>query len=692
MCLIGEMRETAIEMPTREVGPMTKDMKRLHNKKLDRYLDQKEAYDDNKKKLYMVIWDQCSKSMQNRIEAGAAYQEIKRNKDVLRLLLGIKGIMHSFNKKEFLATSLNSATINLYECKQGRTESCANYLARFRNRLEVLEYYGGSFGEHLSQVKKEMEMKGKKYKPDVHVPGNSRFDRCLKKAHNRCAAELFLRNVDSDRYRAVQLAVANDYIRHGTPYPADVDAVYSLIVSYKCPEGNKRKRTNDRQDDGKETDATKRYKSEITLANIKCFRCKKKGHKVANCPEAEDYIPDKNDKKPENDNPKERKEVDQKEKGVTITTIGTEYGSSDDDEDQDDTFGLNFNVNGVEHSKPSEAVMKNKDIIPKEWILLDNQSTVHIFKNRDLLENIYKVKDGHGVRCYCNGGVQDTIEKGTLPGFGKVWYNETSLANILSFALVSDKFRITVDTWEEQAFIVHIGTKKVKFVRHSMNLYYHDTRWGYMEMKEKAKERKEKKHDAVVMIATVEGNTQGFTPREIRGARAAQKLYDIVGRPSYKDFETMIRFSAIKNCPVQVQDVKNAWKIYGPSVERLRGRMVRQTPAAIVEDYDRIPIPTATTEALENLSMCGDIFFVDGVIFLMTITKKLGFTMIERLPNRKLKETILPSLRKMFRAYALRGATIRSLFTDVEFELLKQELIEEDKVQLNISSANEHVP
>ena len=211
-------------------------------------------------------------------------------------------------------------------------------------------------------------------------------------------------------------------------------------------------------------------------------------------------------------------------------------------------------------------------------------------------------------------------------------------------------------------------------------------------MKEKAKERKEKKQDAVVMIATVEGNTQGFTPREIRGARTAQKLYDIVGRPSYKDFKTMIRFSAIKNCPVQVQDVKNAWKIYGPSVERLRGRMVRQTPAAIVEDYDRIPIPTAITEALENLSMCGDIFFVDGVIFLMTITKKLGFTMIERLPNRKLKETILPSLRKMFRAYALRGATIRSLFTDVEFELLKQELIEEDKVQLNISSANEHVP
>ena len=102
-------------------------------------------------------------------------------------------------------------------------------------------------------------------------------------------------------------------------------------------------------------------------------------------------------------------------------------------------------------------------------------------KNKGILKDVYDVGEGKGVRCYCNGGYQDTKEKGTLPGFGKVWYNPTSLANILSFAKVSDRYRITIDTDQEQAFTVHINGFKMKFVRHDLDLYYHDLKWNALE-------------------------------------------------------------------------------------------------------------------------------------------------------------------------------------------------------------------
>ena len=37
---------------------------------------------------------------------------------------------HNFNETEFLAMSLNAPLINIYECRQGKIETCANYMAQ----------------------------------------------------------------------------------------------------------------------------------------------------------------------------------------------------------------------------------------------------------------------------------------------------------------------------------------------------------------------------------------------------------------------------------------------------------------------------------------------------------------------------------------------------------------------------------
>ena len=54
-----------------------------------------------------------------------------------------------------------------------------------------------------------------------------------------------------------------------------------------------------------------------------------------------------------------------------------------------------------------------------------------------------------------NGGEVVTDQKATVPGFGEVWYDTQSIANIFSFAELKDKHCITYDSSKEDAFNIH---------------------------------------------------------------------------------------------------------------------------------------------------------------------------------------------------------------------------------------------
>ena len=48
-------------------------------------------------------------------------------------------------------------------------------------------------------------------------------------------------------------------------------------------------------------------------------------------------------------------------------------------------------------------------------------------------------------------------------------------------------------------------------------------------------------------------------------AKAARKLYHIVGSPTVEAFKAMLKGNVIKNCPVTAADVDIAENIYGPA-------------------------------------------------------------------------------------------------------------------------------
>eukprot|EP00957_Ditylum_brightwellii_P126882 9672013-Ditylum_brightwellii.AAC.1 len=81
--------------------------------------------------------------------------------------------------------------------------------------------------------------------------------------------------------------------------------------------------------------------------------------------------------------------------------------------------------------------------INKNWVPLDNQSTVNIFCNAKLLPAIQKA--GRSSDTYSNRGTSSTGLIDNLARFKIVWYQPDGIVNILFLASVQEEHHVTYD-------------------------------------------------------------------------------------------------------------------------------------------------------------------------------------------------------------------------------------------------------
>ena len=82
-----------------------------------------------------------------------------------------------------------------------------------------------------------------------------------------------------------------------------------------------------------------------------------------------------------------------------------------------------------------------------------------------LLTDIKSTDNGEFLKLHTLAGTLDSDEKEMFGDFD-VWYKHKCLSNILSLALVTNQFRVTMDTAMYNTFNVHIfSTHVIKFER-----------------------------------------------------------------------------------------------------------------------------------------------------------------------------------------------------------------------------------
>ena len=254
----------------------------------------------------------------------------------------------------------------------------------------------------------------------------------------------------------------------------------------------------------------------------------------------------------------------------------------------------------------------------EEWnnrILIDSQSTIDVFKNREYLTDIKTVKKGCKIQC--NAGIVMVNKKGMF-GSIPVWYHPEGVANILSLKTLKNKCHVTYDSNDEGGiFRVAMKNGIIKFIPHANGLHY-------LEMNPK-------EESAVTLVTRIQDNLKGFPKKEIEGAKKAQEFQAMVGHPSRRDLKKMVRANLIANCPITENDVANADAIFGDNLAGLRGKTTRKKSERVTTDY--VKISKEFLRMHEYITLMADVMFVNNIGFVVTFGRGIGLLTFEFTPT-----------------------------------------------------------
>jgi hypothetical protein len=65
-------------------------------------------------------------------------------------------------------------------------------------------------------------------------------------------------------------------------------------------------------------------------------------------------------------------------------------------------------------------------------------------------------------------------------------------------------------------------------------------------------------------------------------------MYKTLSYPSMKDFKWVIRINQIKDCPIIIQDVDVAMKMWCKNIAALKGKITRSKTHPVAKDYVKI--------------------------------------------------------------------------------------------------------
>jgi hypothetical protein len=157
-----------------------------------------------------------------------------------------------------------------------------------------------------------------------------------------------------------------------------------------------------------------------------------------------------------------------------------------------------------------------------------------------------------------------------------------------------------------------------------------------------------------------------------------------------KDFKWVIQSNQIKDCPVTVQYINVARKIWGKNIAALKGKTTRSKTIPVARDYFKVPMELMKLH--KEVFLTTEIFFVNKIPFFLTLSRKICFTEVNHLADRTVPQ-IFKAFKDMYQYYLQRGFHIKTVQANGEFAPLKP-LIESmpGGPMVNLASANEHVP
>jgi hypothetical protein len=163
---------------------------------------------------------------------------------------------------------------------------------------------------------------------------------------------------------------------------------------------------------------------------------------------------------------------------------------------------------------------------------------------------------------------------------------------------LADKHRITYDSGQEDAFLVHSDSGIIKFEKTPDGLYIFKPTANFK-------------------------NAKGYTQRHFENAKRGRQLYHIARCPTVENSKHILPQNIIKNCPVTADDVNIAKKIFGGDIGALKGKSTRSKQTPVKDDL--VEIPPNLLRQHQHFTYSMDIMHVNGMSMMMGINQRIRF-------------------------------------------------------------------
>jgi hypothetical protein len=239
---------------------------------------------------------------------------------------------------------------------------------------------------------------------------------------------------------------------------------------------------------------------------------------------------------------------------------------------------------------------------------------------------------------------------------------------------------VTYNSKSEQAFIVHLPNKQVKFKRSSNGFYYYNPPHNTKQQETCATN---------IPMEIVKENMKMLTNRQVERTKLTRTIYHALGTSSVHDFKMIVTTNTIKNLPITLEDIKTSEIIFGQGIGSLKGKTVRKKPLPVASNY--IEIPKELINNHHDVTLCIDIMNINGLAFLTTISRKIMYRTAEFLPNQSV-QAYRSVLDTVFRIYNQAGFRITTIHCDNEFQPIMKNMEDIYGIKMNYANPQEHVP
>ena len=652
------------------------------------------------KAAYAIVIGQCSDSVKDKMKTHATWNNVQSSLDLIELLKLIRTGMYSGTPSRKSTLTYIEAEINMISYRQANKLSNSKYLEIFRNKVEVFEMVGGEPGTCAERVITQLTLNG--IAPDN--PSNAEIATAKTQAREEYLSVLFIKNSDPNRYSKNVGALKIKHVENdGDPYPSNLPKALEMLETWEEVQNENPPPPVSNEESGVAYNTVQEYYGDTSgrgrgdnsggrgRVGNRFGRGGRggRGRGRDNRGRGErNHRAAQGAPNNRNDDPN----LDQNHNIEHENENGDELIENDGDmfDDYDGNNNNNQNVGPYIDTCHNIARAQKLNSDKSNTIIIDSASTVDVIGDKNILHDIHDALLPLKVKTI---GAYTFIKKQSYMGDypPPVWYHPDGGVNILSLNNVQKYYRCTMDTEKDNSISIHLNDgKTLKFKASGNGLYQFtadnnqsiDSIWTMMDYatentSSSAKQRK------CYNIDTVSERADKYTKRQIKSARSARDMENIVMRPGTRKF-TDICLPHFNDCPVTLDDVRIATDIFGKNLGALKGKTTSRSEPHVITSISPVPIEIMKTH--KQVTLAVDIMFVNKIPFLVTTSRNIHFGTIEAIPDRKIN-TVISKLRSILNLYKHRGFNVSSILADGEFEKLRQWF-----PQLNTCAENEHVP